>query len=174
MGSAFCDAPVFISHISTPTFYRLWLPSLLPEIAKCIYLDTDIIVCKDLRELYETDLGDCCLAGVRGFAFYSFPDTRNKEKHAKRLCLPDMEHYVNAGMMLMDLRKMRDWKLEEQFETALKRNFACQDQDVLNVVCFGRIMNLPFRYNAMTKYPLQDPDAWEHAKGLQEAVSKKE
>lgn len=163
-----------IPHISTPTFFRLRLPSLLPEVGKCIYLDTDVVVCKDLAGLHATELGGCCLAGVRALSFYSFPSPSAGEHHARRLGLPDTEHYVNAGVLLMDLGKMREGNLEARFEEALGRGYAVQDQDVLNVVCAGRIMNLPFRYNAMTKYPVDDDGAWSRSEGLQRALPEAE
>ena len=174
MGDGGTSAESYIPHISTPTFYRLRLPSLLPDVEKCIYLDTDVVVCRDLSGLYGTELGGCCLAGVRALSFYSFPSPGAGEHHARRLGLPDMEHYVNAGVLLMDLRKMRERNLEERFEEALGRGYAVQDQDVLNVVCAGHVMNLPFRYNVMTKYPVDDDGAWARSEGLQRALPEAE
>ncbi|MBQ7251390.1 MAG: glycosyltransferase family 8 protein [Kiritimatiellae bacterium] len=174
MEDGFVPAESRIPHISAPTFYRLRLPSLLPDVGKCIYLDTDVVVCGDLSGLHGTELGGCCLAGVRAISFYSFPSPNAGAYHARRLGLPDMEHYVNAGVLLMDLGKMREGNLEERFEEALGRGYDVQDQDVLNVVCAGHVANLPFRYNVMTKYPVDDDTAWSRSEGLQRALPEAE
>ena len=59
-----------ISHITSPTYYRLLLPALLPDVEKCIYIDGDTIVDGDISKLYAEDLGDNLVAGVKAFAFY--------------------------------------------------------------------------------------------------------
>ena len=50
MGDFFSDNVVQINHITIPTYYRLKMPELLQNYEKAIYLDTDVIVLKDLTE----------------------------------------------------------------------------------------------------------------------------
>lgn len=52
-----------IGYISFATFYRLKLPSMLPNIKRIIYLDCDMVVCSSLKELYNSDIKDCCIGG---------------------------------------------------------------------------------------------------------------
>ena len=40
--------------------------------------------------------------------------------------------------------------MTQKFIELAKKNYASQDQDVLNVACFGKILTLPPKYNAMT------------------------
>ena len=48
-----------IPHITFTYYYRLLIGDLLPkEINKCIYLDSDICVCKDLTELFNMNMSD--------------------------------------------------------------------------------------------------------------------
>ena len=42
--------------ISKVSYYRISLPSLLPNVDKCIYMDTDVINFKDLSEMYNIQL----------------------------------------------------------------------------------------------------------------------
>ena len=51
-------------HLSTATYYRLILPSLLPQLDKILYLDSDIIVRQDLSSLFDYDVDNFYLAGV--------------------------------------------------------------------------------------------------------------
>ena len=55
------------------TFYRLFLPSMLPEtVKKVLFIDCDTLVMQDLTPLWEMDMGDKWLYGVddcRGAAY---------------------------------------------------------------------------------------------------------
>jgi lipopolysaccharide biosynthesis glycosyltransferase len=149
MGNEFADIPMHISHITTPTFFRLCIPGLLEDYDKCIYLDGDTIICEDLQSLYSIELSDNYLAGVPAFGY-----NKNLSTHKNRLGIADDQafQYINAGVLLMNLNKLREDKKEEQFLQLIEKNYSSQDQDILNVACYGEIKLLPYRYNVMTKY----------------------
>ena len=55
--NAFEKIIIKIPHITLTTFYRLLIGNLLPkDIDKCIYLDVDVCVNKDLTDLFKIDL----------------------------------------------------------------------------------------------------------------------
>lgn len=134
-----------IPHITITTFYRLLVAELLPlEFDKCIYLDVDLYICKDLSELYNINIEDNYIAGVVSPSYYF-----NEEQHCKRLNLPSMKKYINAGMMIMNLKMLRKDNMTQKFQELAKGNYDSQDQDVINVACYGKILTLPPKYNAM-------------------------
>jgi lipopolysaccharide biosynthesis glycosyltransferase len=136
---------ITILHITTPTFYRLLIPQLLPdEIEKCLYLDVDVIVTKDLGELFNTDLTEYYVAGVKAIGYI-----RNK-KYAAILGLPDINGYINAGVLLMNLKLLRSDNIVPKFLALLANNYPSMDQDIINVACFSHIKYLPLKYNAFT------------------------
>ena len=148
MKNAFADLTMHIPHITSPTYYRLLAGDLLPKkYDKCIYLDVDVCVCRDLASLYNIDMGSNYIAGVVAAAYYL-----NQESHCKRLDLPSMEQYVNAGVLLMNLKQIRQDNMTTKFIELSKKNYSSQDQDVINIACYGRILTLPVKYNVMTKY----------------------
>ena len=148
MKNAFADLTMHIPHVTSPTYYRLLAGDLLPkEYDKCIYLDVDVCVCRDLASLYNIDMGSNYIAGVVAAAYYL-----NQESHCKRLGLPSMEQYVNAGVLLMNLKQIRQDGMTARFVELSKNDYSSQDQDVINVACYGRILTLPVKYNVMTKY----------------------
>lgn len=53
-----------IRGITTPAYYRLLIPTLIPQYDKIIYADADIIFRLDLSNLYSTDLGSNYLAAT--------------------------------------------------------------------------------------------------------------
>lgn len=60
------------SHFTKAIFYRLKIPSILCDEEKCIYIDTDIIVRKDLSELYRVNISDYYIAEVQDCTGISF------------------------------------------------------------------------------------------------------
>ena len=138
----FRDVNMVIQNITKPTFYRLLIPMFLKNIDSCIYLDGDTICCADISELFDVELGNNLLAASTGARI-----TFNAEEISKILEIPSAKNYINAGVLLMNLSLMRN---EEIVETFIKYSFAgfpCQDQDVLNKCCFGRIKMLPLKFN---------------------------
>lgn len=148
MKNAFSDITLKIQHITTPTFYRLLASDLLPnKYDKCIYLDADICVCKDLSEMYNIDMEDNYVAGVVAAGYY-FKNNYN----SNRLNIPNANTYINAGSIILNLNEIRKNNLTETFLRLSENNYTSQDQDVINVACYGKIKLLPLKYNFMTKY----------------------
>ena len=132
-----------IPHISFPTYYRLLISDLLPkEIDKCIYLDADLCIVKDLSDLFNIDMKDNYIAGVLSPKYYFY-----KEENCKRLNLSSMSQYINAGMLLMNLKQIRNDNMTKKIVKLTEKNFSSQDQDILNVACYGKILTLKPKYN---------------------------
>jgi len=53
-------------HLSVAACFKLLAPELLTGFDRAIYLDIDLVVHRDLGELFDTDLGDAVFAGVSG------------------------------------------------------------------------------------------------------------
>lgn len=126
---------------SPAVMYKFMLPELLPkDLKRVIWLDGDMIIRKDLGELYETDLEGNLLGAVRD-TFY------DNIAHEKRMNLPGK--YINTGCMLLDLDEMRKERIAEKLiDTKNKRpDLGIADQDTFNEVCRNRIKLLSCRYN---------------------------
>ena len=121
---------------------RLFLPELLDSsINRLLYLDADTIVDGGLDELVDIAMMDCPAAMVRD----SLART-----HKLRLGIPKEEPYFNSGVILFDMKLWREEKCSEKIAAHIKNvraHYPSPDQDLLNVVCRGRIMSLPPRYN---------------------------
>ena len=151
MGNKFADAKLNISHITSPTFYRLNAPSLFPQYDKMIYLDSDVIVEKDLCEFYSIDIEDYYVGGVKAASYHSAKN--GNAIYCENNELPAIDQYINAGVILLNLKKLREDDIEKEFMIRAKKGFRSQDQDVINGACYGHIKLLPYKYNCMiTKY----------------------
>lgn len=147
IGHVFDYASTNIPHITRPTYYRLIISELLRE-DKCIYLDTDTIVLSDLQALYHTSLKNYYIAGVwhPGVILDDW-----EEGLLQTTNLPDADQYINAGVLVMNLKKMRSDGVTERFLKKIPEDMPNQDQDIINCVCYGQIELIPFKYNVMTK-----------------------
>ncbi len=135
---------------SRAMYYRLNLPEILKDEKRCIYLDGDTIVRKDLSEMFNLDMSNYYIAGVR-----DINSIINKDSdHYKILEIPNLNSYVCSGVLIMNLEKMRNDNLDKTLEEIIKENdvkktFIFPDQDALNKACYGHIFTLPFKYGAL-------------------------
>nr|WP_300816401.1 glycosyltransferase [uncultured Acetatifactor sp.] len=141
----FSDIRMTIAHITKPTYYRLLIPDYLKDLKKCIYLDADTLVFKDIYELFHTEISDVYLAAGLGVDA-EFTES-NERKLSKYLGIPSARYYFNAGVLVMNLEKMREDNIKDTFLECSKEKWTCQDQDVLNICCYGQVKILPLKYN---------------------------
>jgi lipopolysaccharide biosynthesis glycosyltransferase len=150
-----CFKNSFISkHFSEVVYYRLRIPTVLETRKRCIYVDVDTIVEKDLLELYRYDMGNNWVAGVADSGrsvFYKNEEERKKrEDYKKSIDLKSFDQYINSGVLLLNLEAIREDKVEDKFKTFLEthRDPMQHDQSTINSSCYGKICSLPFKYNA--------------------------
>jgi len=152
------------SYITLATYYRLKIPQFLNEnIKRIIYLDCDMIVNESLSELYNTDLGDNYIGGVI--------DIRVKYKHKWKNKI-----YVNAGMLLIDVDKIRKDNIEEKFLEYTKNNFdniKAGDQDIINFTLEGKIKVLDDLWNVQVSSFISRSNFTKHPKIIHYVAKKK-
>lgn len=148
--SCLTDAKVYNGHLSKAAYYRIFIPDIVLEYAKCIYLDCDVIVYGDLSELYRIELGNDYLAGVKDC--HIIEDTLQNQEHRRILNMESFDKYINSGVMVMNLKKMREDQLVKRFKVQLKRENRFEDQDVLNYCCYPAIQTLALKYNLFHFY----------------------
>lgn len=126
-------------------WYRIFLPELLPELDRILYLDADTIVRRHLEPLWGTDLGGLPLAAVAN-PLYPFMD----HGFLAGLGLASTAEYFNSGVLLLDLEV---WRREGLTARVLERAAAqgrqeWPDQNALNTVLRGRWRALDPEWNA--------------------------
>lgn len=139
----FDEEEMKIVHITKPTYYRLLIPRLFPNIDKCIYLDGDTICESDIIELYMEDIEKYYLGGCKWETINFCQEQLNSI--AQRLKVPCVDEYINVGILLLNLAKLRE--IQEILLLECKNGYALQDQDVINKCCYGKIKILHMKYN---------------------------
>ena len=123
-------------------YARLLLPSMLPNLDKVIYLDCDLVVCKDLISLWETGVNDVAVAMA--------PDLLYQDKATLRRLGVNNGKYLNAGVIVMNLDYWRKHDVQNRLLAYIidKGNeLIYNDQDSLNVILQKERIQLPVKYN---------------------------
>lgn len=137
--------------ISKETYFRFAIPSLLSCYKKALFLDCDIIIRRDVADLFDTDIGenwlgaciDVCESGsVNGFN----PEAAQYVQERMRIKDPCLQ--FNAGILVMNLEALRqNLTTRYMVEFAEIGAFRFQDQDVLNILCEDHIYWLDAAWN---------------------------
>lgn len=139
----FSNLPLTIEYIPIETYYRYLIADLLPSLDKILYLDADLAVDKNISDFYNIDLGNYYLAGAEGLYV-------TESGHKPNIGLTDNDTYINAGVLLINLKQLRQNKLGTKLLEAtkeLQNKIKYQDQDIINIVCKGKIFIVDSIYN---------------------------
>ena len=122
------------------TLLRL-LADLVPEIPeKILYLDIDMMAGDDISKLYNIDITDYEYAAV-------------KEKYGSKIIKAD---YINAGMLLLNMKKIKETKLLEKARFLIKtKKMLFADQDAIYKATTKKLL-LPRIYNEQSKFNKKD------------------
>lgn len=146
-----------ILHISRATYLRLAMVDALdPVIRRVLYLDVDLIINGDVRSLWDTDLGNKVCAAV-------IDPGMEAKTFAKKHSLPLSGSYFNAGVMLIDMERMRaEPFLERAVAILANPDSRCEfaDQDALNIVLWNQWLPVNLTWNFQRKFLYNDFSAW--------------
>jgi lipopolysaccharide biosynthesis glycosyltransferase len=124
-----------IPHVSKMTYARLLIPKIIPDVVRrVLYLDSDLLVLGDLRNLWDSDLKGRVLGAVLDSI-----DPMLKRGDALREFVPRVQKYFNAGVLMIDLARWRECRISEVAFEYMSRNprTPYMDQDALNFACDG-------------------------------------
>lgn len=145
--SIFDDVKERLHRFTVGTMFRLMLPEILPNLDKIIYLDADLFVNLDIKELWNIDISNYFVAGVRdyGTCHHSFTPYPVREG------MVDRQNYINAGVLILNLDKIRSYgNMKNQSIQYLIDNpeSSLFDQDALNVIYKNSILLLDEKWNS--------------------------
>lgn len=137
-------------------YYRLFAPWYMAQYDKAIVMDCDILVRKDLAELFDIDLEGNYAAGVIDAVFqgmlngWAAPDTL--EYALNEMEMKNPRNYLNTGVMLFDFQKIRENFTEESLvKLSETKKLRCQEQDILNIILEGHVKFLSLKWNCYVR-----------------------
>ena len=121
-------------NLSDATFYRLSIPTLIPNVDKILYLDSDIIVNINLRELFSIDIEN----------YYVMAAVDLGENMIKNYFF---KGYFNSGVMMINNKMWIKNNLEKELMKNYNPDFRFAEQDLLNEVLRYKIKFIDIKYN---------------------------
>ncbi len=97
------------------------MTSLFPEYDKIIYLDGDTVAVSDISDMYDLNFNDHYLLG----------HSDSNGIYWDKKVIGETDFYMNSGVMLCNLKKMREDDIEEKLIEFYKEhngNLNCGDQ----------------------------------------------
>jgi len=132
--------------LSRAVYSRIYIPDLLPGVDRIIYLDCDTIVLGDINKLWSVDLEDFMIGAV------NTPDLIfNKFYFRSVLNIDNSYGYFNSGVLLLDLKKMRENKFIDEIRKIFNHQkeglFRLSDEQALNQYFYAKWKKLDIRWN---------------------------
>lgn len=153
------EGAVINRYYTVEMYYYLLAYDILPEsIERVIYLDPDILIINSLAYIYDMNLEGNLFAGSEHTLMPS------QEVNSIRLKtfadLENLDHYINAGALVMDLKAQREvlnpQEIFDFLNDAHPAAIILPDQDVLNYLYADRTKEIPeevFNYDARSFIP---------------------
>ena len=139
-------------RMTIQTYFRFSLGELFPFLNRMLYLDSDIIVYKDLSKLFYLNfIGKMVLGQVTGY-------NRSKKTGI---------YHINNGILLFNLNIMRKMKIEEKVLQILKKKqkFRYHDQTLMNLYFKEYIGIFPLEYHIRNWGSLKEMKEWNKVAG---------
>lgn len=158
LGERIAGFPAIRMRRFHPVIYaRLFLGELLPpDVAKVLYLDTDIFVRSDIAMLYATDLaGKAIAAALQPDRMHCIAGKDLRTRNAFSMAEP----YFNSGVMLIDMTQYRGVDFAAALKASLPQSeieMFYYDQDIINFCFKGRILELDYRWNLQNPEPAHE------------------
>ncbi|MCI7403602.1 MAG: glycosyltransferase family 8 protein, partial [Pyramidobacter sp.] len=144
------------AHFTKEMYYRLLIPEIFPFFGTVIYLDSDVLVNRDLAEMPVSYIRDNYLAAVRN---YVGPAT--SIRIARDFNLRARE-YFNTGVLIFNIPAWhRDNLVQACFDYLRKGDsgkLVYPDQDLLNVICRGKVFYMDETWNFYWNMIHGDPE----------------
>lgn len=149
----FINLPVD-ERITYAAYYRLVAPEVLDkEVERFIYLDADMIIKRDLFELWNTDLKGNIIGAI-----YDIFAIRDKYYHTHNI--DDKYMYFNSGVLLVDIKEWLTFNTTKKtikYITDNKKLCLYHDQDGLNGILHNRSLPLSPEWNQQIGIYVIDP-----------------
>lgn len=144
------------NHITFSSYFRLFIGKIFSQYSKILYLDCDLVVNKDIAELFNIDMGKYPVAAAKdtivcnslicpGFDENVWNDFKKYMNDSSGF--RDITNYFNSGVMIINIAKYNEVKLEYLLNVAKKNSRYFLDQNVMNAVFENNYYLLPPAWN---------------------------
>jgi len=158
-------------YITEVTYYRFAIHHLLDEdIHRVLYLDCDMVILDDIRDLWKTDIEGNTIGAIYDGEDATF-ERRWSRRVKQRLQMPPGSRYFNAGVLIIDLDRWREKRISQaslDFIHTYPERIIFDDQDGLNYVLHDDWFKIDIRWNIPSSF--FSYDGTEHLKWVKKII----
>lgn len=136
-------------YFTLTIYFRLFIPAMFPQYDKGIYIDSDVVLTDDIAKLFDINIGDNYIGACNDLSIADIPPLVAYTENAVGV---EKHEYINSGVLLMNLKKLRESDLEGHFLSLLNTyhfDSIAPDQDYINAMCNGKIYYLDESWDVM-------------------------
>ena len=150
------DTLFTVNHITIAAYFRLFTGKIFYKYKKILYLDCDLVLTKDIAQLFFIDIKEYPIAAVPDVTISNLLFTKGfnqgawnyfKKYMQDSLGFVSQKNYFNSGVMIIDIDKFNDIELEYLIDLAKRNNQFFHDQNVLNAAFENNYYQLPAIWN---------------------------
>ena len=136
-------------RLSRTTFARLYIPELFSEYSKVLSLDGDIIIKRDVSELYNTNIDNYYFGAVPDVGLrqlYKF--NRHDAEYLESIGIFEKDKYFNAGVLLFNINEIKKhYSVSKMVEMITEKKYYYDEQDAFNCFAEHHVKFLDFKWN---------------------------
>ena len=116
---------------------------------KAIFMANNTICKGDITPFFRTSVDDYAIAGAR--SPYVVAGSKIDDMELVEIGLKDTKHYIDCGVMLINLQRLRLFELDTLIKNAYAKTKLTLEE-VINAVCYDQIRMMPLRLAFSTEY----------------------
>ncbi len=140
-----------MNNWSVEIYNRIFIPLLMSTYNKVLYLDSDIVVNGNLKELFNIDFDNKQILAVKDATaqILHLKEFSERKKHIKEyLQLEKEKDYFNSGMIMFNISSINKDSYNALVERAFKKeNLLYPDQDILNIIFKNSVKFVSSKWN---------------------------
>lgn len=150
--------------ITAASYLRLFIPEVIPEqFDKVIYLDCDLQVEGNIKQLWDMEMGEYALLAARDMGTPYISSPFGIKKYQELGLKPDAP-YFNAGVLVINLKRWRAEQISQRVTKYLqdyKEYVQLMDQDGLNAILSQDWGELDQKWNVVSH--ILNYDEWDES-----------
>ena len=147
------DVDIFKNLVCTPGrnhiyYAKCLFPKYFSDCERLLFLDVDIVIAKNgIEDLWNSDIEDYYVGACTDPTWQYCPEYKFELQNTKT------ENYFNAGVLLLNNKKIKEDKKDEELAKwclswdSNKLKCVCYDQSLLNYLLKDKVKILDFKYN---------------------------
>jgi len=146
------------SYWSEEIYYRIFIPIIMNQYKKALYLDSDIIFNGDIKDLFSYDFEGKEIIAISDTVKLVIKNNtlKNRLKYIKNdLCIKNTKQYFNSGVLLFNISEINLDNYKQRFLKAINlETLYYPDQDMLNLIFNNRVKLVDWKWNLQYHIPI--------------------